>query len=100
MISSPPQGWGCDAQWSDDFHHALHAIVTGEKSGYYEDFGTVAQLAFSLVGSSAEDADDALERHRELIGKIRDSWPEAGKAAENYARETASPCWFVHGLFA
>ena len=45
VISSPPDGWGCDAQWSDDFHHALHAVVTGEKSGYYEDFGTVAQLA-------------------------------------------------------
>lgn len=41
-------GWGCDAQWSDDFHHALHAAVTGEKKGYYEDFGTVAQLATAL----------------------------------------------------
>jgi maltooligosyltrehalose trehalohydrolase len=38
-------GWGCDAQWSDDFHHALHAVVTGERTGYYEDFGAVAQLA-------------------------------------------------------
>ncbi len=45
VIATPPAGWGCDAQWSDDFHHALHAVVTGEKSGYYEDFGTVAQLA-------------------------------------------------------
>ena len=45
VISSPPSGWGCDAQWSDDFHHALHAVVTGERGGYYEDFGAVAQLA-------------------------------------------------------
>lgn len=45
VIREPPDGWGCDAQWSDDFHHALHAVVTGESSGYYEDFGTVEQLA-------------------------------------------------------
>jgi maltooligosyltrehalose trehalohydrolase len=45
VIRSPPDGWGCDAQWSDDFHHALHAVVTGETAGYYEDFGAVAQLA-------------------------------------------------------
>src|SRR6185369_11029435 len=41
-------GLGLDAQWSDDFHHALHAVVTGERAGYYEDFGTVEQLARSV----------------------------------------------------
>ena len=25
--------------WSDDFHHALHAMFTGERAGYYQDFG-------------------------------------------------------------
>ena len=48
VIATPPSGWGCDAQWSDDFHHALHAVVTGEKSGYYEDFGALAQLATAV----------------------------------------------------
>jgi maltooligosyltrehalose trehalohydrolase len=38
-------GHGLDAQWSDDFHHALHALLTGERSGYYEDFGRLDQLA-------------------------------------------------------
>ena len=33
-----------DAQWSDDFHHALHVLLTGEKTGYYADFGTVEDL--------------------------------------------------------
>jgi maltooligosyltrehalose trehalohydrolase len=37
-------GWGLDAQWADDFHHALHALVTGERDGYYADFGRVADL--------------------------------------------------------
>jgi maltooligosyltrehalose trehalohydrolase len=43
------RGWGCDAQWSDDFHHALHAVVTGERTHYYQDFGAVAQLATAIT---------------------------------------------------
>jgi maltooligosyltrehalose trehalohydrolase len=38
-------GYGLDAQWSDDLHHALHALLTGERSGYYADFGSMALLA-------------------------------------------------------
>ena len=41
-------GYGMDAQWSDDFHHALWSVVTGETSGYYEDFGKMAHLAKAL----------------------------------------------------
>ncbi|MDQ1445700.1 MAG: maltooligosyltrehalose trehalohydrolase, partial [Acidimicrobiaceae bacterium] len=41
-------GYGMDAQWSDDFHHALHAALTGEKSGYYEDFGGLAHVATAM----------------------------------------------------
>jgi maltooligosyltrehalose trehalohydrolase len=41
-------GYELDAQWSDDFHHALHAILTGERDGYYQDFGEIANLAKSL----------------------------------------------------
>ncbi len=37
-------GFGLDAQWSDDFHHASHAALTGERHGYYEDFGGITQL--------------------------------------------------------
>jgi maltooligosyltrehalose trehalohydrolase len=42
-------GYGLDAQWSDDFHHALHAVVTRESFGYYEDFGSLGQLATALT---------------------------------------------------
>jgi len=38
-------GWGLDAQWTDDFHHALHAALTGERGGYYVDYGPLATLA-------------------------------------------------------
>jgi maltooligosyltrehalose trehalohydrolase len=41
-------GYGLDAQWSDDFHHALHAAVTGETDGYYGDFGRLTHLATAL----------------------------------------------------
>ena len=41
-------GYGLDAQWSDDFHHALFSVISGERAGYYADFGSLAQLAKSL----------------------------------------------------
>jgi maltooligosyltrehalose trehalohydrolase len=41
-------GYGIDAQWSDDFHHALHGVLTGERSGYYADFGGLTHVATAL----------------------------------------------------
>ena len=41
-------GYGMDAQWSDDFHHAVHAALTGERDGYYADFGSLADIATAL----------------------------------------------------
>lgn len=38
-------GFGCDAQWTDDFHHSLHTLLTREKRGYYESFGSIEHLA-------------------------------------------------------
>src|SRR3954462_2381057 len=38
-------GYGHDAQWADDFHHALRVLLTGDRAGYYEEFGRVEQLA-------------------------------------------------------
>ncbi len=37
-------GYGLDAQWSDDFHHALRALLTGDRAGYYGDFGRFSDL--------------------------------------------------------
>ncbi|MEL6383225.1 MAG: malto-oligosyltrehalose trehalohydrolase [Cyanobacteria bacterium J06626_18] len=41
-------GYGIDAQWSDDFHHALHTLLTSENQGYYQDFGSCEALAKAL----------------------------------------------------
>lgn len=42
-------GLGMDMQWADDIHHAVHAWVTGEREGYYGDFGSAATLAKTLT---------------------------------------------------
>ena len=41
-------GLGLDAQWCDDFHHALRTVLTGDTRGYYEDFGSIAHLTKTL----------------------------------------------------
>ena len=46
--STEAGGYGLDATWNDDIHHTLHAVLTGERTGYYADFGGLAQLARGL----------------------------------------------------
>jgi maltooligosyltrehalose trehalohydrolase len=41
-------GFGLDAHWADDFHHAIHRFFTGETQGYYEDFHGLADVARAL----------------------------------------------------
>jgi maltooligosyltrehalose trehalohydrolase len=55
-------GFNLDAQWSDDFHHALHTVLTGEKNGYYSDFGSLEDLAKAL--SHAYVYDGRFSKHR------------------------------------
>jgi maltooligosyltrehalose trehalohydrolase len=44
-------GYGLQAQWDDDVHHALHALLTGERQGYYDDFGSLECLETVLEGA-------------------------------------------------
>jgi maltooligosyltrehalose trehalohydrolase len=49
LVHAPARGgYGLDAHWEDDFHHALHRVMTGETSGYYVDFAGIEDLARSL----------------------------------------------------
>ena len=57
-------GYGIDAQWSDDFHHALHTVLTGERDGYYADFGAFADLAKALQGAFVYDGRYSAFRRR------------------------------------
>jgi maltooligosyltrehalose trehalohydrolase len=47
----PIDEWGHDAQWADRSHHELHVLLTGEREGYYADYGSVASLAEDLAGA-------------------------------------------------
>jgi maltooligosyltrehalose trehalohydrolase len=58
-------GLGIDAQWSDDFHHALFAVLCpNERSGYYADFGSLAQLAKALERTFVYDGILSVYRRR------------------------------------
>jgi maltooligosyltrehalose trehalohydrolase len=46
----PIEEWGHDAQWADRSHHELHVLLTGERDGYYESFGSLDGLAADLRG--------------------------------------------------
>ncbi|NLO92312.1 MAG: malto-oligosyltrehalose trehalohydrolase [Elusimicrobia bacterium] len=57
-------GYGLAAQWSDDFHHSLHALLTGENTGYYEDFGSFSHLAKAFSSGFVYDGGYSMHRRR------------------------------------
>ncbi len=57
-------GYQLDAQWSDDFHHAVHTLLTGERDGYYADFGMLGHLAQTLRNGYAYAGDYSAYRRR------------------------------------
>jgi maltooligosyltrehalose trehalohydrolase len=57
-------GYACDAAWADDFHHALRTLVTGDRDGYYVDFGGVAQLAKAMHRPHVQDGTYSRFRRR------------------------------------
>ncbi len=57
-------GYAMDAQWSDDFHHSLVTVLTGERTGYYVDFGDFADLAKSLEQGYVYDGHYSVYRER------------------------------------
>lgn len=77
-------GMGLDAQWSDDFHHALFSVLAKTREGYYRDFGSLGQLAKALERTFVYDgiyspyrrrvhgrSADHLSQHR-FFGYIQD----------------------------
>jgi maltooligosyltrehalose trehalohydrolase len=48
-------GWGCDAAWADDVHHAIRTLVTDEREGYYAEFGALGDLAHAFRDPHVHD---------------------------------------------
>jgi maltooligosyltrehalose trehalohydrolase len=57
-------GYGLDAQWSDDFHHALHTLLTGERDGYYNDFGGIGHMARAFTDGFVYSGQYSVYRRR------------------------------------
>jgi len=70
-------GYGFHSAWSDDWHHAMHATLTGERTGYYEDFGSMEILAKALRQAWAYDGEWSAHRQRIRGGSTLGLPPEA-----------------------
>ena len=57
-------GYGIDAAWADEWHHALHAALTGDTSGYYEDFGSLEHVGKALRQAWVYDGTWSAHRRR------------------------------------
>ena len=57
-------GYGLDGQWNDDVHHALHSLATGERQGYYCDFGSLDHVATAFKKHFFLSGQYSHHRHR------------------------------------
>jgi maltooligosyltrehalose trehalohydrolase len=69
-------GFGMDAQWNDDFHHAVHAAITGECTGYYGDYGTVEDIAIAMHEGFVYQGEYSAFRGRDHGARSGDLPPE------------------------
>ncbi len=71
---SPSSGGGyeLDAQWSDDFHHAIHSLVAGEKNGYYADFGEAVDLSKAIKDTFVFDGKYSVFRKKTYGAPAKD----------------------------
>ncbi len=73
--SADTGGMGMDAQWLDDFHHSLHALLTGERTGYYQDFGRLDHLADAYRAGFVYAGQYSASRHRRHGAPLRAAAP-------------------------
>jgi maltooligosyltrehalose trehalohydrolase len=77
-VMRPPErgGWGCDAAWADDFHHALRTALTGETDGWYEEFADLATLVKAYRRPHVHDGIFSTFRDRRFGAPADDVAPE------------------------
>jgi maltooligosyltrehalose trehalohydrolase len=77
VVRAPDRGgYGCDAAWADDFHHAVRTLVTDERDGYYAEFGRVADLAKAFHRPHVHDGIYSSFRKRRFGAPADDVAPE------------------------
>ena len=69
-------GYGLAGQWNDDFHHCLHTLLTGERNGYYADFGSLKQLAKAYTDAFVYEGQFSVFRGRPHGTPTRDISPD------------------------
>ncbi|MBN9619078.1 MAG: malto-oligosyltrehalose trehalohydrolase, partial [Actinobacteria bacterium] len=98
-------GWGLAAQWDDDVHHALHALLTGERQGYYCDFGPLSVLAKTFGHAFLHDGtystfrgrphgrpiDPAQQRGRQFVVCLQNHDQVGNRAVGDRLPELTSP---------
>src|SRR5215208_4109587 len=62
----PLEEWGHDAMWLDNLHHELHVLLTGEREGYYADFGTMDGLVHELTREHPEQLVVCAQNHDQV----------------------------------
>ena len=74
----PPEqgGWGCDAAWADDFHHALRVALTGDTDGWYEEFADLGTLVKAFHRPHVHDGTYSTFRDRRFGAPADDVPPE------------------------
>jgi maltooligosyltrehalose trehalohydrolase len=82
----PIEEWRHDAQWDDEFHHALHVLLTGEHDGYYAQYGKVADLARAYERTPAERLVIASSNHDQVGNRA------FGDRLPSEARRLAAAC--------
>ncbi len=66
-------GYGLDGVWADDFHHTIHTLLTGERDGYYSDFGAPEQIGKALQDVFVYDGRFSPFRQRRVGNRVGDT---------------------------
>ncbi len=83
-------GRGMTAQWSDDFHHALHTLLTGERAGYYVDFGEPGVFAKTLTQVFLHDGSYSTFRGKDWGRPVDPAGTAAGSSSRTRPTTTRS----------
>jgi maltooligosyltrehalose trehalohydrolase len=73
----PIEQWGHDAQWADELHHELHALLTGEREGYYAGYGSLEGLAAQLERTPPERLIVCSQNHDQVGNRALGDRPRA-----------------------